>query len=132
MPKADTSERVSAMRTDRKQELEERLVRGHTFRVLRMSVLPANLAEFAGPIGDDQRRPLIDEVCVIRTIGTIDADAAEPAARKLIIHAGIHAERRNVADVLTATTPHQLGATHEAAVNRAAKRPIPNCRIHPE
>src|SRR4026208_2043400 len=98
------------MRTNRKQELKQRFVRRDTFRVIRSTILSADLAELARPVGQDHRRPFVDQAGISRALGVVESNTTEPAPGKLIVATRIHAKRIDVTHLLTSIAPHQFSA----------------------
>src|SRR2546427_608934 len=67
------SERVRTVRTDGELELEQQLVGGHPLGVARPPVLPADLAELARPVGQDERAAAVAGVRVGGPLGLVEA-----------------------------------------------------------
>src|SRR5262245_46806718 len=77
--------RMRAVRTNRKLDLEQELICRRADRPVGESILPAHLAELARPVREDARPPAVVELCVGRTVRSIETHASEPASCKLIL-----------------------------------------------
>src|ERR1700737_2836209 len=119
--------------TDEDKELEKKFVgvgksvgrSGETPK----AILTTNLAEFAGPIGDDAGETGIGEASVARVPAAIEAASNCPAAIDAIFGEGIKAEgvlgveqRGLEHGELIAGAPEEFGAEEEGVVDGAAKR----------
>src|SRR5690348_14584590 len=69
----DGLENMRAVRADGKEELEQQLVALYAFRVRGAAVLRADLAELAGPEGEQQRAALVPQRRVDGAIGEVVA-----------------------------------------------------------
>src|SRR6266571_3872512 len=126
-------ERMGAMRPEYKQELEAQLAAVGPFGVTRKAVLPADLAEFARPVGEQRREARVGQIGLLRAPGAVKPPAHGPAAREAVLSGGKEtecalrlkqAERRE----LIPLAPHQFAARQEGMVNGAAKRlPAKRC-----
>src|SRR5579883_1436735 len=114
-------ERVCTVRPHGEHELEEELVCPEAFAVADAAGFAADLAEFAGPIRDDEgaaivleqridqaRRALAGGVGIggqaANALRAIEAETGEPAAVPLVFAGGVHAER-GADDVLSDVVP---------------------------
>src|SRR4051794_5326455 len=109
-----SSERMRSVGAHRKLELEKQLVSGETVAVPGTAELSADLAELAGPVGEQERAPSILDERGKRTVahghafregglagatlGAVETAAQEPAAGKLILRRDIVAEGTNLLD----------------------------------
>src|SRR5688572_10261864 len=118
------------MSSDREQELEQHFVRGDPLGEVDATVLTAQLAELARPVGQEKRRPPVLERRIERAFRPVVACACEPPACELVVAARIHAEGRRGALLLLTPAPYELRATHEPPVNRAAQRAVAERRVH--
>src|ERR1700736_1584545 len=93
------------------------------------AILTTDLAEFAGPIGDDAGETGVGEASVARVPAAIEAASNCPAAIDAIFGEGIKAEgvlgveqRGLEHGELIAGAPEEFGAEEEGVVDGAAKR----------
>src|SRR5437868_15193425 len=113
------------MRADGKVELEQQLVGCGAFVVVRASVLPANLAELARPVGQEKRAAAIGLRRVERPARLIVSGTQIPPPRELVLAEPVVAEslllerRRQVL-----AGPHQLRARLEPLVDGPSQRPV--------
>src|SRR5262245_66518481 len=103
---------MGAMGADREKELEQELVGGRQVALVRATVLAADLAELAGPPGEQQGGALVLEARILRALGPVVARAGEPAARELVLRRaepaeGVCGRRLGLA---LASAPDELGA----------------------
>src|SRR5262245_58370893 len=84
---------MGAMRAQSKLYLYKHFVGIDVARVVCPLILPANLRELAGPVGQHQRSAFVVESRVKRAIGTVEASSDKPAPRKLIVGGCVVTER---------------------------------------
>src|SRR6266704_2181174 len=116
------SERMRPVRSNTILNLEQQLIGRTQALVVSVAELGPNLAEFAGPICQDNR--LLPILCAgtEEAIGLIDAHAAEPAPRELVLPRKVVAEGLAQAGRLLAIVPHHFRTGNEGVVNGAAQR----------
>src|SRR5438105_1087787 len=115
------------MRTERELHLHQQLVLLEISGVLCEPVLPANLTEFAWPIGEHGGHSVIFLKHVARAFGPVISAADKPATAKLIVSRSIHAEgtlqaRQNHGRQLLALAPDQLRPSNKRVVDGAPQR----------
>src|SRR5215467_9137946 len=116
-------ERMRAMRPHRKLKLEQKFVRRQSLRVTGALELPANLAELARPVSQDQRSPGVDQLRVVEATGMVVACTEKPSARDLVFSGNVEARRgRKGLQRLFGTVPDVLETAHQRVVNRAPQR----------
>src|SRR6478609_363906 len=123
---------MRAVRTDRKLELHQELVGGWPVAIRRVTVLTAQLAEFAGVVGQQERLAAIEQRRIIGVVGLIEASAHPPAPRELIVARHVEAAGPLQAVELIALALNELGPRHELVIDRASQWPPPERRIEPE
>ena len=57
-----------------------------------VAILATDLAELAGPVGQDTRKARVGEIAVVRVAAAVEASADGPAAIEAIFGVSIHAE----------------------------------------
>src|SRR5262245_5773067 len=118
------------MRADREQELKQQFICRRAFSVLDTPILPADLAELAGPVGQQQRMAAVAQRCILSAFRPAVARACKPSPRELVVTRYVVAERVLTASGLLAAAPQHLGAAEERVVNRALQRPPANGGIN--
>src|SRR4030095_7516623 len=117
----DNSERVRDMRTDGEIELEQELVGRNAFRVVRVAVLAANLAELARPERHVRRHAVIEDAFVEEPPGSIVAAAQIPAPCELVVAAHVQAVGLPLGRARRVVpAPHCLPAAGEATIDGPA------------
>src|ERR1700687_3661341 len=126
-------ERMSAVRAHHEKKLEQKFVgvgksvgrSGETPK----AILTTNLAEFAGPIGDDAGETGIGEASIARVPAAIEAAGNNPTAIHAVFGDRIKAEGVLGAEQrglehgeLVASAPDKVGAEEERVVDGTAKR----------
>src|SRR5688572_5600534 len=120
---------MGAVRANGEKKLKEQFVRGRPLRISDTAILATHLTELAGPVRQQQRWPLVDERGIGRSFRPVISSAAEPAPGKLILAAGVHAERIWRRVLLLSPAPEEFRPAKEAPVNGAAKRPVAEGRV---
>src|SRR5438093_8516704 len=120
---ASPLERVGAVGADGKLHLEEQLVGLDVFGVLRVAVLPADLAELAGPVREEGRDALVLERGVVGPVRAVQPHAREPALGELVLPRDVGAEGLGRARLQLLPAPHRLRAEAQARVDAPAQRP---------
>src|SRR5919204_4250902 len=110
---------MRAMRADGELELEQEFVRSRPQRVVGAPVLPADLAELARPVCEEQRAAPIEQRRVGRAVAAVVPRAHEPAPRELIVGRGVRARAALQAVLLIAAAPYPFGPADERVVDRA-------------
>src|SRR5260370_38619280 len=100
---------MSAMRTDAELELEEQLIGVAQARITAVTILWANLAEFARPISQDSRLLRVIRRRTEQTVRLIDPDAREPRPGHLVFPGNVIAEHLPQTKRLLPQVPDQLG-----------------------
>src|SRR5690349_18328478 len=110
---------MRTVRADRELELEQELIGGRPLAVRRPTILAANLAELARPIGQHHRLPGIEQRGAVGAVGAVVADPGEPASRELIVarHVGADAALKSVE--LIAAAPDDLATRDERVIDCA-------------
>src|SRR6267143_396036 len=91
------------------------------------AVLAADLAKFAGPIGEDSGKPGVRQICIRSLTAAVKAAADGPAAIGAVFGIGIKAEcvlglEKSGGRNLVAGAPEKFVAKQEGVVDRAAQR----------
>src|SRR5437660_94681 len=120
---------MGAVRPDGKLELEQELVRVDALRVVGAPVLPANLAELARPVREDQRPARIEQRRVGGAVAAVVPGTHEPAPPELIIAGDVHAGAALQAVLLIAAAPYPLRPADEGVVDRSLQRPPAERRV---
>src|SRR5579884_2817257 len=96
--------------------------------VVRETILAANLAELAGPIGQGGGEAFVGQIGEAAAIRIVKAAAAEPPPAKLIITRRVEAEGTLFGGKLMALAPYELASSDERVINGAAQRfPAQGC-----
>src|SRR6266850_282400 len=90
-------ERMCAVRTHHKEKLKQkfvgvRIIGGDRVGEMPKAVLPADLAELAGPIGEDSGKAGVRQICVGGMAAAVKAAADGPAAIGAVFGIGIEAK----------------------------------------
>src|SRR5260370_7132535 len=120
------------MRAHHEQKLEQELISVRKIArsaegEMPKAVLPADLAELAGPVGKDTGKAGIGQIGIGGAAAAVEASADGPAAIDAIFGGGVHAEGvlglENVdGRQLIAGAPEELSAGKEILVDGAAQR----------
>src|SRR5258708_22533838 len=133
-------ERMSAVRAHHKKELEKNFIGirkiSGTGRQMSEAVLPTDLAELAGPIGEDTGKAGIRQTGVGGVAAAVEASADGPTAIDAVFRGGEHATSmlrlekiRDCGRELVTRAPEQLGTEQEGFVDSAAERPPADGRV---
>src|SRR5438874_9488311 len=120
---------MRAVRADGELELKQEFVRSGAERVVGAPVLPANLAELARPVREDQRPARIEQRRVGRAVAAVVPRAHEPAPPELIIAGDVHAHAALKAVLLIAAAPYPFRPAHEGVIDRSLQRPPAERRV---
>src|SRR5207253_8649251 len=91
-------------------------------RIMGEAVLPAHLAEFAGPVGEHCGSALVGKVGKLAAIGMVVAAAQKPAPPYLVISRCIKTESALLERQLLALAPDELAPPDKGMVDGAAQR----------
>src|SRR6266436_698078 len=124
-------ERMCAVRTHHKEKLKQefvgvRIIGGDRVGEMPEAVLPADLAELAGPIGEDSGKAGVRQICVGGMAAAVKAAADGPAAVGAVFGIGIEAEgmlglEKSSGRNLIARAPEKFIAEEEGVVDGAAQ-----------
>src|SRR5258705_4517985 len=120
---------MRAMGADGKLELEQQLVRVRSIRVLGVPILPADLAEFTGPVRQHRGSASIEERRVVRTLRIVVTPGQPPPSRELVFARQVIAHAPLPPVELLAIAPDDFAAPDELVVNRARQRTPSKRRI---
>src|SRR6267378_5559239 len=125
-------ERMRAMRTHHKEKLKQefvgvRIIGCNRIGEMPEAVLAADLAKFAGPIGEDSGKTGVRQICIRSLTAAVKAAADGPAAIGAVFGIGIKAEcvlglEKSGGRNLVARAPEKFVAKQEGVVDRAAQR----------
>src|SRR5690242_19550217 len=113
---------MRAVRTDRKLELKQELIRRRAVAVVRPAVLSTHLAELARPIRQDSRSACVDNRRILRAVRAVVPSAEEPPARKLVIPRHVVPHALLFAAELIAIAPDDFAASDELVINGPRQR----------
>src|SRR6266436_2811039 len=90
-------ERMCAVRTHHKEKLKQefvgvRIIGGDRIGEMPEAVLPADLAELAGPVSEDSGKAGIRQICIRCVTAAVEAAADGPATVGSVFGIGIEAE----------------------------------------
>src|SRR5437879_12486444 len=91
-------------------------------RIMGEAVLPAHLAEFAGPVGEHCGSALVGQVGKLAAIGMVVAAAQKPSPSYLVISRCIKTESALLERQLLPLAPNELAPPNERMVDRTAQR----------
>src|SRR6267378_1448616 len=124
-------ERMRAMRTHHKEKLKQEFVGVRIIgcdRIGKMAeaVLAADLAELAGPVGEDSGKTGVRQICVGGMAAAVKAATDGPAAVGAVLAIGIEAEgmlrlEKAGGRNLVARAPEKFVAEEEGVINGAAQ-----------
>src|SRR5207249_3183071 len=88
---------MGAMRTHHEEKLKQEFVgivvmRGRGVQQMAVAILSTDLAELAGPVGQDTRKAGVGETRVVGVAAAIKASADSPAAIETVFGVSVHAE----------------------------------------
>src|SRR6185436_11667141 len=114
---------MGAVGADREKELEQELVLCvvHVAE-RRAAVLPADQAELARPVAQDERAAVVTDVRVVGALGVVVAHAGGPAPPELVLDVAIAAERGLRGGLGLAAAPRDLAAREQVRVDRTTQR----------
>src|SRR5262249_10232130 len=101
------------MRAQRKDQLQEQLIRINVIRISRKAILPTQLAEFAWPVGQRDRSAFIGQSLITAAVRVVKTTADKPAPRQLIIRRSIVSERLLCCRELLPIAPDKFAATNK-------------------
>src|SRR4029450_13011451 len=101
---------MCAVRSNRKLELEQKLVCRRAVRVIGPAVLTAHLAEFARPVGHHHRLTGVEQRRVVGSIGGGGPSSGEPSTRELIVPGDVIPHAVLLPIRLIATAPDDLAS----------------------
>src|SRR6266403_4663808 len=92
-----------------------------------VAILATDLAELAGPVGEDTRKTGVGEIAIVGMAAAIEATANGPAAIESIFGMSVHAEgvlrlKNSGRRELIASAPEKFGAEEKRFVDGAAQR----------
>src|SRR4029077_3682488 len=109
---------VGAVRPETKLELEQQFVVLLPFCKLGEAILPANLAEFARPVGEQRGKTVIGQIRPAGAAGTVIAPSDRPAPVEAIIARSVEAKRALLHGQLVAAAPDKFRAADEVVIDR--------------
>src|SRR5512136_2912173 len=108
---------MGAVRPQNEQELEQQVVTGPAVGVPGEPVLPANLAELAGPVGNHRRKAAVRQQSVLRPVGPVVSPPNGPASRKPVVGRRIESKRWLNRKLRLTPAPDQLGPGKEIVID---------------
>src|SRR5262252_5556483 len=130
---------MGAVRAHHEEKLKQKLVgvvvaRGGRIKQMSVAVLAANLAELAGPVGENTGKAGVGESGVIGAAAAVEAAADRPATVQSVFGMSVHAEgvlglERVERGELVARAPEKFGAEKERIVNGAPQWLPAKCGI---
>src|SRR5215468_6448509 len=133
---------MRAMRSEGKLYLHKHFMGIKVFRISRKSVLAANLCEFAGPVGQNQRATFVRQSSIGGAVGIVVPAAKEPATGKLIIGGTIKPKspleprsrwrraREAYHARLVLLPPDEFATRDKGTINGALQRFPPVCGVY--
>src|SRR5258708_32482386 len=100
---------MSPMRPDTELELEQQLIGVAQARITAVTILCANLAEFARPRSQDSRLLRVIRRLTEQTVRLIVSDDREPPPGQLVFPGNVIAEHLAQTKLLLPMVPDQLG-----------------------
>src|SRR5262245_47924963 len=117
------SEGMGAVGADREKELEQELVLS-VVRVAerRAAVLPADQAELARPVAEQERATRVADSRVVGALRVVVAQAGRPAPAELVLDVAVAAGRRLRGYCVLAAAPCDLTTSEQVCIDRASER----------
>ena len=104
------------MGAENEDELEQQLITVLAFSEMSEAVLAADLAELAGPVSENSRKTVIDQIRGTGSARTIKAASDRPSAVEAVIAGGKKTEGALREGELLATAPDEFGSADKIMV----------------